>query len=256
MDAIYSLMSGMKAQQRQMDAVSNNLANAGTPGYKKDTVLFKEMFSEYSQQDLESAEESFVNEQYISPLGRGNASFVAPDHVAPRMSQGKMTPTNNPFDVALQTDGFFVVQGDRGEVFSRNGRWMKDNQGFLITSNGDRVLGEKGPIKVEGADFAVGRDGTVMVDSQKVDKLRVVKFEQQDRLTKLGNSYWVPGSDAQVPIPNTNAVIQQGVYEGSNVETVEEMVEMINLNRNYEAVQKALRSNDELSGQVINIARV
>jgi len=256
MDAIYSLMSGLKAQQRQMDAVSNNLANVGTPGYKKDTVLFKEVFSEYSQQDLESADESFAHEQFISPLGRGNVSFVAPDHVAPRMAQGKMTPTNSPFDVALQSDGFFVVQTDRGEVYSRNGRWMQDNTGYLITSNGDRVLGENGPIKVEGEQFAVGRDGTVMVDNQKVDKLQVVKFEQQDRMTKLGNSYWVPGSDAQVPIPANDAVIQQGVYEGSNVETVQEMVEMITLNRSYEAAQKALKSHDELSGQVINIARV
>ena len=94
------------------------------------------------------------------------------------------------------------------------------------------------------------------MDNKKVDTLQVVKFEQPDRLTKLGNSYWLPGSDAQVPNSFDGAVVQQGVYEGSNVETVEEMVEMINLNRSYEAAQRALRSNDDLSGQVINIARV
>ena len=256
MDSIYALMSGLKAQQRQMEAVSNNLANAQTPGFKKDTVLFKEMFNEYSTQDLESNEESFTHEEFISPLSRGHVSFVSPDHVSPRMSMGKMTPTNNPFDVALQTDGFFAVQSERGEVFTRNGRWMQDSEGYLSTNDGDRVLGENGPIKVAGKNFAVGSDGSVMVDDKKVDTLKVVRFEQPDRLTKLGNSSWIPGSDAQVPIPARNTVIQQGVYEGSNVETVEEMVEMINLNRSYEAAQKALRSNDELTGQVISIARV
>ena len=256
MDSIYALTSALKGQQRQMEAVSNNLANAQTPGYKKDTVLFKELFNEYSTQDLESDQEQFVHENYISPLSRGNVSFVAPDHVSPRMTTGKMTPSDNPFDLSLQGEGFFVVQSDKGLVYTRNGRFMKDKDNFLITNSGDKVLGQHGHIKINGANFAVGSEGNVLVDNKKVDTLQVVKFEQPDRLTKLGNSYWLPGSDAQVPNSFDGAVVQQGVYEGSNVETVEEMVEMINLNRSYEAAQRALRSNDDLSGQVINIARV
>ncbi|MDT8445499.1 MAG: flagellar basal-body rod protein FlgF [bacterium] len=256
MDSIFSLMSALKGQQRQMDAVANNLANVNTPGYKKDTVLFKEVFNEYSMQDLESEQESFSHEQFISPLTRSHSSFVAPDHVAARMSNGKMTPTQNPFDLSLQKSGFFTVEGEHGTAYTRNGRFMQDAQGYLITNGGEKVLGENGPIKIDGKSFAVGRDGSVMVDNQKVDRLKIANFEQPDRLTKLGNSLWVPGSDAQVPIPQSDVVIHQGIYEGSNVETVEEMVEMITLNRHYEAAQKALKSNDELSGQVINIARV
>lgn len=239
-----------------MDAVANNLANANTPGYKKDTVLFKEMFNEYSVQDLESSQESFAHEEFISPLSRGHASFVAPDHVSPRMAKGKMTPTENKFDLALQSDGFFVVEGARGQAYTRNGRFMQNAEGYLITNAGEKVMGQNGPIKIDGQEFSVGRDGTVRINNEKVDVLSIVRFEQPERLTKLGNSLWLPGSDAQVPIPQDDVVIHQGIYEGSNVETVEEMVEMINLNRHYEASQKALKSHDELSGQVINIARV
>ena len=256
MDAIYSLMSALKGQQRQMDAVANNLANAETPGYKKDTVVFREMYNEYTQQDLESDEEGFAHEQFLAPLGRGHSSYVMPDHVSPRMTTGRITPTNNPFDMALQTDGFFVVEGDRGEAFTRNGRFMRDNEGYLVNTDGAKVMGKEGPILAKGEHFSVGRDGTVLVDNQKVGVLKVVRFEQPHRLTKLGANLFVPGSAAQIAIDQKEPLIQQGVYEGSNVDTVQELTEMIGLNRHYEAAQKALRSSDSLTEQAITIARI
>lgn len=256
MDSIYSLLSAMKGQQRQMSAVSNNLANVNTTGYKADEVVFREYYSEFIGQDLESEEEMFASDGFISPFSRGGTSFVMPDHVSPSMKQGMFKHTNNPFDFSIQTEGFFVVETPQGARYTRNGQFLKDAEGFLITNAGHRVMGKEGPLKVEGQEFSVGRDGSVMIDGQEVGFFKIVNFEEPGRLTKLGNSYWVPGSDAQKPIDIDRPVIHQGTLEGSNVEVVQEMVKMIGVNRSYEASQKAMKSLSELGEKSISIARV
>ena len=261
MDSTFSLLSALKSQQRQMDAVSNNLANINTPGFKKDQVLFKEYFNEIVGQDLESEEERFSHDDFVSPYSRSGSSFVVTDHIASSIHQGKLKNTNNPYDLALQTPpgkqpGFFVVDTVYGPRYTRNGHFMLDSEGFLITNAGDRVLGEKGPVKIDGKEFSVGSDGQIIVDRKEVDVFQVFEFERPEHLTKLGNSYWVPSSKNQVPIKADNVVMHQGVIEGSNVETVDEMVKMIAVNRSYEASQKAMRSNDELDEGSISIARI
>ncbi len=256
MDSIYSLLSAMKGQQRQMDSVSNNLANVNTTGFKSDEVLFREYYNEYMGQDLESEEEMFAHEEFISPFGRGGTSFVMPDHVSPSMVQGSFKYTQNPLDLAIQSEGFFIVDTPAGIRYTRNGQFLKDGEGFLITNSGHRVLGKKGPLKIEGKEFAVGRDGSVIVDGKEIDFIKIVNFQEPDRLTKMGNSYWVPGSDRQKPIDIDRPVVHQGVLEGSNVEAVQEMVKMIAVNRTYEASQKAMKSLDEMDEKSISIARV
>lgn len=256
MDTVFTLLSALKGQQRQMDATSNNIANANTPGFKRDKVVFREMFNEYSVQDRESEEESYAHEDFMSPLSRGSISFVAPDHVSPAMTTGRIIPTSSPMDVALQGEGFFVVNGAQGERYTRNGQFLEDQEGYLATPSGDRIMGEKGPILIKNREFSVGQEGTVMINRQVTDKLRIVKFEQPSRLTKLGNGFWAPGSDRQMPLPQTDIRLQQGVYESSNVEVVKEMVDMIAVNRSYEAAQRALRANDEINERSISLARV
>lgn len=256
MESVYSLLSAMKGQLRQLDATSNNLANVNTPGFKEDRVMFREYYNEYAGVDLESSEENFTHLEFISPLDKGGSSFVKPDHVAPIMKRGQIKVTENKLDVALQTEGFYVVDTPSGERYTRNGQFMRDNDGFLITTNGHKVLGKKGPIQLQGEDVSFGRDGSVMVDRKLLDTLQVVNFDNPSALTKMGESYWVPSSKAQQPFDAKNIVMHQGALEGSNVETVTEMVKMINVNRSYEAAQKAIRSIDEIDGKSISIARV
>jgi flagellar basal-body rod protein FlgG len=256
MDSTYSLLSALKGQQRQMDAVANNLANVNTPGFKQDQVMFKEYYNRMVGQDLESEEEQFTHGDFSSPYSRGTSSYVFADHVSPLMHKGDFRATNNPYDLAIQTDGFFVVDTVQGPRYTRNGQFIRDGQGFLITTNGDQVLGKKGPIKIDGEDFSVGSDGRILVDKEEVDQFRIVVFEQPSMLTKLGNSYWAPGSNRQKPIEFDNMVIQQGTIEGSNVDSIQELVKMITVNRSYEAAQKAMRAKDELSEKSITIARV
>jgi len=246
----------MKGQQRQIDAVSNNLANVNTAGYKKDEVIFREYYNEFTGQDLESEEEKFAHDEFLSPMSRGGSSFVMPDHVSPSMKKGTFRSTDNPYDLAIKSEGFFVVETPYGTRYTRNGQFLLDGNGFLITNSGDKVQGKKGPIRILGNDFSVGRDGSVLVDGKEVETLRIVGFPQEDRLNKLGNSYWAPGSTAQEPKNLERVNIQQRVLESSNVDTVEEMVKMIAVNRSYEASQKLMRSIDEIDEKVISVARV
>lgn len=239
-----------------MDAVSNNLANVNTTGYKADKVLFREYYNELAGQDLESEEEKFAHDEFISPLSRGGTSFVMPDHVSPSMARGPYKPTDSPFDLALRSDGFFVAETPHGTRYTRNGQFMRDQKGFLINNSGHRIQGLKGDIPVNGKEFSVGEDGTVMVDRKVVDTLRIVGFPEQNRLTKMGNSYWAPSSSEQKPFKPEFISIEQRILESSNVDTVKEMVDMISVNRSYEASQKLLRSLDDLDEQVISIAKI
>lgn len=256
MESIYTLLSAMKGQQRQMDTVSNNLANVNTTGYKADKVLFREYYNQVAGQDLESEEEKFAHGEFISPMSRGGTSFVMPDHVSPSMTKGPFKTTENPFDLAIRSEGFFVVETPHGTRYTRNGQFLRDPKGFLINNSGDKVQGLKGDIRINGEEFSVGEDGSIMVDNQAVDTLKIMGFPEESRLTKMGNSYWVPGSREQKPSKPEFINIEQRVLESSNVDTVKEMVNMINVNRSYEASQKLLRSLDDLDEQVISIAKI
>ncbi len=246
----------MKGQQRQMDTVANNLANVNTTGYKADKVLFREYYNRVAGQDLESEEEKFAHDEFISPMSRGGTSFVMTDHISPSMTKGPFKTTEDPFDLAIRSEGFFVVETPHGTRYTRNGQFLRDPKGFLITNSGDKVQGLKGDIRINGEEFSVGEDGSIMVDNQAVDTLKIMGFPEETRLTKMGNSYWVPGSREQKPSKPEFISIEQRVLESSNVDTVKEMVNMINVNRSYEASQKLLRSLDDLDEQVISIAKI
>ena len=256
MDSTYSLLSALKGRQMQMDTIANNLANVNTPGFKQDQVMFREYYNQIIGQDLESEEEKFAHGEFTSPFHRGSSSYVLMDHVSPLMHKGDFTATDNPYDLAIQTEGFFVVDTAQGPRYTRNGRFLRDREGYLVTTTGDRVLGKKGPIPISGKQFKVGGDGRIHVDNNVVDQFRIVTFRQPERLSKMGNSYWAPGSKAQEPIDFDNFAIQQGTIEGSNVDSIQELVKMIAVNRSYEAAQRAMRSKDDLDDKTISIARI
>lgn len=256
MDSTYSLLSALKGQQRQMETISNNLANINTPGFKKDQALFREYYNLAIGQDLESEEEKFAHGEFISPYNRGSSSYAMLDSVSPQLHRGDLRVTDNPYDLAIQTDGYFVVDTVQGLRYTRNGQFLRDGQGYLITTNGDRILGQKGPIKIEGQHFTVGSQGRILVDRKEIDQLRVVTFERPAGLTRMGNSYWAPGGTDQKPIASNNHVIQQGTIEMSNVDSIQELVKMITVNRSYQAAQRAIRSKDDLDSKSISVAKL
>ncbi len=234
---IYTGATGMITQQRRLDVISNNLANVNTPGFKRD-FLADTAYPEAPMYRVAQGGASF-----IGTLGFG----VGTPTVHTDFTQGSLRTTDNPLDVALIGEGYFVVDGAQGERYTRSGHFFRDAEGYLVTSAGEYVQGVEGPINIAGSSVEITGDGTVMVDGQAVDRLRVVWFPPGTG-AKLGETLWVAAEVFEVE----QFHIQQGAVEASNVNSVKEMVDMINVLRAYEANQRVITSEDQLLEKAVN----
>jgi len=229
---LYTAASGMIAQQAKQDILANNLANADTPGFKADLLTID------SSADLPN-----TLSDSDSP-----AAIVRPGRLGIDASSGILKPTGNPLNLAIMGRGLFVVETPQGERFTRAGSFTRDSEGFLATSEGFRVLGSGGPIRVPDRGLQVdGRGGIANVGS-----LRIVAGPDEPGLVKIGgNLYAVPnGSPPPQEVPEANIV--QGHLESSNVNVVQSMVEMLASLRTYEAYQRTIQALDQTTGQAAN----
>lgn len=188
----------------------------------------------------------------------GHLSYgIHSSEVVTDYEQGQLQPTGNNFDMALKGKGFFAVETAAGERYTRDGEFTKDAEGYLVTKEGWRVLGEEGYIKVDSGNLLVKENGEVYKDEQLVGKLKLVDFEDYSILRKEGNGL-VRIEEGIEEGPVAAAVsVQQGSIEGSNVNSVKEMVGMMTMMRTYEANQRLITIHDGLLEKAVNsIARV
>lgn len=216
------VQAGLK-QERKLDIVSNHLANADTTGFKADILSFDEAMN----------------------------AVLTVDH-----TQGDVLQTSNQLDLALGDEGFFKIQTAQGVRYTRNGNFTLNAGGQMVNQNGDPVLGPGGPIVIAGNDVRVSRDGAIEVDGEVAGQIAVATFADLTQLHKEGSgNYLYKGNPADEAPPATVEVIQGGL-EKPNFTVVEEMTDMIAINRNYEAYQKIMLSFDETDTKAINdIAR-
>lgn len=188
----------------------------------------------------------------------GSLSYgVRSSEVRTNFEQGQLYPTGNSLDVALRGKGFFCIETPEGERYTRNGEFTKDSQGYLVTGEGYRVLGENGYITVEGKEITIDDKGEVFKDSESIGKLKIVDFDDYKLLRKEGSGLTKVEENSGMQPQIVSANVQQGFLEGSNVNSVKEMVEMLTVLRSYEANQKIIKMHDELLGKSVNeIARV
>jgi flagellar basal-body rod protein FlgF len=230
-DILLIALSRQTTLQRELDIIANNLANLNTTAYKATGAVFAEYL-----QDTNSSDPSLTDEQKLS--------FVEDRLSWHNMAQGPFQRTGNPFDVAIDGDGMLVVQTADGERYTRNGALQINGTGQLVTSGGDPVLGENGPIVIQPKDNDVVitpdgtikvREGTSLNSDTTRGKLRLVKFDSPELLQKDGTSnYLAPqGLDPQTV---TKPHIIQGSIEQSNVHGVVEMTRMIEVTRTYAEV--------------------
>jgi flagellar basal-body rod protein FlgF len=214
---LYTSAAGMLGQLDRQDAIANNLANADTPGYKRQVIAFSG-FSTQLQNALQTQDVTLRN---VVPLPSLYADA----------KQGGLQDTGSKTNFALMGPGSFAVQTGSGEQLVRAGIFQLDGKGQIVNSNGDPVLGERGPIQITGADWSVDTEGNVSVGSSVVDKLKIVNGSTD---------------------PKKPTQVVQGSLESSNVNTVEEMVSMITALRSYEACQKTIQSLDGTLDKLIN----
>lgn len=251
---LYTAASGMVMEQTRNDTIANNLANVNTTGYKKDVAVFR-TFPEMLLWRLTDADKSQAKaaaaEQAPKPALIGSmGTGVRVDGIFQVHSLGALRQTGATLDLALGGEGFFVVSTPQGERYTRNGSFSLDEEGYIVTTEGRRVLGRRGAIRVEGKDVQVDARGGVRVDGRLADTLRIVDFADRNSLTKQGDSLFAGPQPVNLG-PDRFRVLQ-GYLEQSNVNPVSEMVNMITAMRSYEANQKAIQAEDQLLNKVVN----
>jgi flagellar basal-body rod protein FlgF len=238
-----TLLIGLSRQtvlERELDVVANNVANVNTAGFKGDSSLFEEYLMSGAHED------NFV--------GRDRSvSYVQDRGTFHDFSQGASDQTRNPLDVAIDGTGLLVVQTAGGERYTRDGRLKLNNQGQLVTSGGDPVLGTGGPIVFQTTDhdINIADDGTVTAQegASRTDsargKLRLVSFPDAQKLLKEGSNLYAAGEGSAAQ-PDAKSLVHQGFIEKSNVSGVAEMSRMIEVTRAYTQISTLLQQESDL----------
>lgn len=252
---LYIAASSAISENKRVDVIANNIANVNTSGFKKDTVI-TETFPEVLMKRMggTDSKDLVAKAPAASKLGViGKLSYgVNVDQVFTNFDQGSLSNSSNPLDLAFQGKGFFVIDTTSGERYTRNGEFTLNSEGFITTKEGYMVQGQNGPIQVSGRDININEKGQVFVDGNEIDTLRMVDFNDYKLLQKEGDGLFMDASGDAGNMLASEGLIQQGFLEGSNVNSVKSMVEMITMLRSYEANQRVIRTHDELLGKAVN----
>jgi flagellar basal-body rod protein FlgG len=244
--------TGLDAQQQQLDVISNNLANVGTTGFKRSRAVFEDlMYQNLRQVGGQTSDQTRLPSGL--QVGTG-VRVVATERVH---SQGNLTKTENPSDVAIQGGGFFqVMMPDGSTAYTRDGSFQKDRDGQLVTASGFPVQPAI-TIPQNATSLTIGRDGMVSVsqagstNTVQVGQLQLATFLNPAGLQALGENLYgetdASGAPTQTnPGLNGAGTLSQGYVEASNVNVVEELVNMIATQRAYEINSKAVQTSDQM----------
>lgn len=230
---------------RKLDTHVNNLANLDTPGYKNSELSFREVLM-----------------KKIGPLWRRAFKETFP-YI--QMEQGELEPSGEALHLAIVGEGFFKVQTPQGIAYTRAGNFLLDAQrrlvtphGYLVLSNGaplvvDPAMSREGLLTMENLRLQVSSEGILSIDGTEIGRLDVVTFDDLEKLKKVGENLFV--SEDAKERPATDYEIKQGFIEKSNVSPIKEMVNLIEIHRSFEAVQKFIRGWDEATEKLLETTR-
>jgi flagellar basal-body rod protein FlgG len=244
--------TGLEAQQTQMDVISNNLANVSTTGFKRSRAVFEDLlYQTLRQPGAQSSQQTQI------PSGLQIGTGVRPVAVERIHTQGNMQQTSNNLDVAIQGEGFFqVLMPDGTTSYTRDGSFQTDSQGQLVTSSGFPIQPAL-TIPANSTSITIGRDGTVsatqagVVTPVQIGSLQLATFINPAGLQSQGQNLYSETASSGTPgtnVPGTNGtgLLSQGYIETSNVNVVEELVNMIQAQRAYEINSKAISASDQM----------
>jgi flagellar basal body rod protein FlgG len=253
---LYLSATGVIANSHKQDVVANNLANAESIGFKRDIPTFQQRLTEAQQRQLAGGEKSW-SDPTLEAIGGG--LFLAPSRSD--LSAGSFERTGAPLDVAIEGNGFFSVQradggADDGVLLTRNGQFMVDREGYLVLGNeaGHRVLGpDRQPIQLNtavGGALAVGRDGTITRDGQRLAQIGVFTVDQPGKLDKQAGTilrYDTPAGVTAAEVP-----VRGEFLERSNVDPTIELTELMKTQRLLEANANLIRVQDQTLAKLVN----
>jgi flagellar basal-body rod protein FlgG len=235
LEGLYAAAAGMSAQQEQINAVSNDLANVNTDGYKSERVGFQDLL--YNQ----------VNQAGTNTtVGAGAmAQIIGRDE-----SQGALQQTGQPLDLAIQGQGYFRVKLPSGQqALTRDGSFTTDAQGHIVTSDGSMLEPPVTlPAKVSPSEVHIAADGTVTAGTQTLGQIKLVTVPAPEHLLAdgLGGFTATAASGVIKPLATSASTLQQGALEGSNVDMATDMVEMVGAQRSYQLASSAIQTQNQM----------
>ncbi len=260
MRALQTAATGMVANQFHLDVIANNLANVNTSGFKRSAVSFSDLL----YQNLRSPGATVPSGSTVPTMSQVGLG-VAPGVTHLLFTQGTILNTGNDTDVAIQGDGFLKVLTPNGAAYTRHGRLVIDSTGKLVTPDGYPLEPEI-IVPKERISLSIGADGTVLVqlpnqtNAQELGKITLTRFLDPASLLKIGGNLYIPSAASGDPTDETPGVNGTGTLlhkalEQSNVEVVEELIQMITVQRAYETNSKVIQTSDEMLQQANNIKR-
>lgn len=234
---VYTVVSGAVAQEIRLASIANNLANAQTPGYKASKPIFEAVLS--------SAVTDSENPNTYVAVYDAHVDF----------SNAPLIQSGSQLDVAIEGDGFFVIDTPNGPMYTRNGQFTVDSEKRLITMSGDTVRGEGGPITIDGKQIIIENDGSVFVDGQMSGRIAVTDFQNKSYLKPTGKGYFTNSEPTNGEIEASNYSVKQGAYEASNVEVMKEMIEIIATVRAYESYTKLQQADTNMTAKLLDVGR-
>jgi len=242
--AIYPILSGALAQERQMQVFANNMANVNTAGFKQDAQAFKSVMAQVQVgAPIFAHTVGFGQQIGVRPAGPTERVFAAPHALRTSFEAGRIRITGNPLDAAIQGSGFFEVKAPQGLRYTRSGMFSLDAQRRLVTNLGYPVMGTKGEIKIPPGTVQVNTQGEIDVDGRTIATLKVMDFPVDHMPQKHFEGLFA--SDSAKPAKSPQ--VQGGHIEESNVNSIGEMVKMIQGMRNYESTQKLIQTLDHMA---------
>jgi flagellar basal-body rod protein FlgF len=268
MKEMYVALSGAIAREQQMTLVANNLANVNTAGFKKELAVFRVRPTETNLKSMEQTASSQLNLPSATAQIEGDKNYTALAQTWTDYSTGSMQNTGNSLDLALETRGqgtgtpFFVVETPEGDQLTRAGNFQVNSRQEVVTPAGYAVKGQDGnALKLSAVPqdpLAVSDQGEIISAGQKIGAVQVVLVDDVQQLSKAANGCYQQQADGTPALRTATAadgvVVRNGVLESSNVNIVDELVQMIDLQRNYNLFQKAMQTLDEESSKLISMA--
>lgn len=249
--SLYTATTGMMVQRNKMDNITNNITNVDTIGYKKDYMLtrsFDDVLIERINDPNVIAARLGMNNNEVGDHNWG----LYVDEIFTSFEQGALEQTEQPNELAIEGEGFFVVNTPEGARYTRSGNFRVDSQGFLVNQDGFYVQTTDGTnINVGNGNFSINAVGDITVDGQAAGTIAVVTFEDLQGLRKAGGNLYYHYQDAP-PIFATNYQVKQGYIETSNVSVAAETVDMISTSRAYESCYKIAQMIDQSLGKTVN----
>ena len=219
------------ALETGFDVIANNIANVNTTAYQAQEVMFTEYLA--------------------NAAGSGEISYVYDVAVMRDVTPGPSVATGNPLDVAIVGEGYFMIETANGIRYTRNGSFRLDGDGQLVSAGGGAVLGEGDQpffLTADETAITISRDGTVSTENGAIGRLRLVTFENEQEMIKVGDSLF---TTEEPPLEATEAEVIQGMIEQSNVQAVLELTRMIEVSRAYQRAQQIIEAGDQLELSVI-----